>query len=190
MDTFKQYVEGEDMVQENWRGALAAGLIGASALAGLPTDAEAAQSRPRKVISANMETSDVDLQTIVQKIMQHEGLLPKQTPFRITNPSMRKWKTIHGFVIDNTTPKPKGRENFIFLKNAEDVPKAIEAQLRRYALKPKQYGLKSTPSLEDALRVFDQSGVNGKLAFLRNAIPNLNTNMPLNSFIKEDLEIA
>jgi hypothetical protein len=94
---------------------------------------------------------------------------------------MRKWKTIHGFKIDNTTPKPKGRENFIFLVNNDDVKKAIKKQLFNYANNPSRYGLTSSPSIKDALAIFDQSGLKGKLKFISNSLPNLNINNTLAS---------
>lgn len=128
------------------------------------------------------EQSQTNINTIVNLIIKHEGLLPKQTPFRITNPEMKKWTTIHGFKIDNTTPKPKGRENFIFLANAEDVPKAIKKQLMNYANKPSRYGLNHEPSLKEALSIFDQTGVQGKLKFLIEQLPTLDITKKLSSF--------
>jgi hypothetical protein len=127
-------------------------------------------------------TKTIGIDTIVKTIMQHEGLIPKQTPFRITNPTMRNWNKIHGFQIDKTSPKPKGRENFIFLANADDVPKAIKKQLLNYVNNPARYGLSSSPSLKDALKVFDQSGLKGKLNFLQKTLPELDLNKPLLDF--------
>jgi hypothetical protein len=126
-------------------------------------------------------SSQTKIDEIVNAIIQHEGLMPKQTPFRITNPSMKNWTTIHGFKIDRTTPKPKGRENFIYLVNASDVPKAIKKQLARYANNPARYNLSAKPSLKEALQVFDQTGVRGKLNFLQERFPSLNVNQTLSS---------
>ena len=126
--------------------------------------------------------ANFDLDTLVNKVLTHEGLLPKQTPFRITNPSMRKWNDIHGFAIDKG-PKPKGRENFIFLKNPEDVAKAVKKQLLNYVNHPAQFKLPANPTIGQALRKFDQSGCKGKIQFLKENIPNFNENMPLKSII-------
>jgi hypothetical protein len=123
--------------------------------------------------------NQTDIDDVVKIIMKHEGLLPKQTPFRITSPEMRKWNNIHGFKIDKITPKPSGRENFIFLSNPDDVPKAIKKQLSSYASNPYRYGLSSSPALKEALYVFDQSGAQNKINFILKNLPSLNLLQPL-----------
>jgi hypothetical protein len=145
----------------------------------IPTQINLFTESPKEESSVPKST---DIDVIVKTIMQHEGLIPKQTPFRITNPTMRNWNKIHGFPIDKTYPKPKGRENFIFLANANDVPKAIKKQLQNYVNNPSRYGLSSSPSLKDALKVFDQSGVKGKLNYMQKTLPELDVNKPLSDF--------
>ena len=129
-----------------------------------------------------LNISKTNIDDIVGIIMEHENLLPKQTPFRITHPSMKKWNNIHGFEVDKSYPRPKGREKFIFLKNPDDVPKAIKKQFIEYQKNPSNYGLPHQPSLRDALRVFDQTGVRGKINYILDRIPKININQPLAYF--------
>lgn len=124
-----------------------------------------------------------NLEDFVAAILQHEGLKPGQTPFRVTNPKMRQWNTIHGYAIDKTASVP-GRENFLFLKNPADVQPAVTAQLRRYATQPSRYGLQANPTVRQALGVFDQSGLKGKLNYLTQR--GYNVDAPLLNLFPED----
>ena len=124
-----------------------------------------------------------DFGVIVNHIIHHEGLIKGQTPFRYTNPTMRKWNTIHGFEIDKISPRPPDRINFIFLKNPSDVPKAVKKQFDNYANAPERYGLPANPTLKDALMVFDQTGVKGKIDYLKQQMPSLNIDTPLKLLI-------
>src|SRR3990167_5487441 len=110
----------------------------------------------------------------VSLILQHEGLVSGQTPFRITNQAMAKWNTIHGFPIAKTK-KPVGRENFFFLQDPRNVVPAVRRQLQNYVKNPKRYGLPKNPTVGQALGVFDQSGLKGKLAFLKQRCIDPNT---------------
>jgi len=115
-----------------------------------------------------IDTRKLEFQTILgQNVVAHEGLSPFQTPFRITSDKMREWNTIHGFSINKNVIPPKGRENFIYLQKQEDVLPAVIAQFKNYAVNPKKYGLPENPTIEDAIRTFDQTGAKGKLAFLK-----------------------
>lgn len=138
-----------------------------------------------------VQAKKISLDDIVDAIIKHEGLVKGQTPFRITNPSMKNWNTIHGLEIDKDTPKPVGRENFIFLKDASKVADAIKAQFKKYAKYPARYGFKGAPSLIDALAEFDQSGLSGKVAFILSRIPELNgradLDKPLTDYIESRL---
>ena len=129
------------------------------------------------------QTPQPQFDNIVDEIINHEGLIDKQTPFRITNPEMKKWTKIHGYEIDNTAKKPANRENFIFLKNSEDVPKAVKQQFIKYATTPNKYGLRNDVTLKDALNKFDQSGAKGKIEFLMKKFPNLDLNQPLKNML-------
>lgn len=100
-------------------------------------------------------------------IIQHEGLEPYQTPFKIVNDTMRQWNTIHGFPINKDIKPSKGREKFIYLQKQEDVLPSVISQLKNYATNPKKYGLPDNPTIEDAIRIFDQTGAKGKLEFLK-----------------------
>ena len=104
---------------------------------------------------------------LIPLIIRHEGLEPFQTPFRITFPEMRQWNTIHGYPINKEIVPSKGRENFIYLQNQEDLIPAVIKQFENYMNKPKNYGLPDKPTLEEAIRIFDQTGANGKLDFLK-----------------------
>lgn len=127
--------------------------------------------------------NSVQLSSLVNAMLQHEGLLPGQTPFRITSPKMRKWNSIYGFKIDKTPNAPSNRRNFIFLENPAEVPLAVQKLLQRYYTMPERYGLKKNPTLADALKKFDQTGYKGKVSYLQTQIPNLDVNRPLQEFI-------
>jgi hypothetical protein len=106
-------------------------------------------------------------ENFLQGVIQHEGLEPYQTPFRITSEAMRNWKTIHGYKINKEIVPSKGRENFIYLLNQEDLFPAVRQQFMNYATNPKKYGLPQNPTVEQAVKVFDQTGAQGKLNFLK-----------------------
>ena len=99
-------------------------------------------------------------------ILQHEGLAQGQTPFRITNPAMAKWSTVHGYKTSRA-PKPRGRENFLFLQNPMEVFPAVQRQFENYYRYPERYDLRMRPTVAQAVKVFDQSGSQGKLEYLR-----------------------
>src|SRR3990167_9077070 len=104
----------------------------------------------------------------VDLIIQHEGLEEYQTPFRITSPEMAQWKTIHGKKISVNAKKSKGREKFIYLENKEDIPVAVRRQFINYSKTPQKYGIKPVnPTIEEGVRVFDQTGAEGKIKFLK-----------------------
>lgn len=124
-----------------------------------------------------------EFNNIIQAILQHESLVPGQTPFRITNPNMKKWNKIHGFQIDKNPEAPMNRQNFIFLKNPNEVPIAVKKQFENYAYNPQKYGLPKNPTLEDALRLFDQTGAKGKMAFIKNKFPFIDFQTPLLSLL-------
>ena len=118
--------------------------------------------------------------------IQHEGLEPFQTPFKITSEAMRGWDTIHGFKIDKKIKPSKGRENFIYLENQENLKPAVRQQFINYATKPESFeGLKGKKNITvaDAVRVFDQTGAEGKLKFLQQK--GIDTNMLLNDLLGE-----
>ncbi len=125
----------------------------------------------------------ISLGTIVQNVLTHENLDSKQTPFRITNKKMRNWDTIYGFKIDKAFQPPANKKNFLYLKNQKDVVPAVTALFKKYNENPTKYNLPENPTLEQAIRMFDQSGANGKIAFLKKAIPGLDVTKKLKDFI-------
>ena len=135
-------------------------------------------------VKENINVAQPSIDEIVNLIIKHEGLLPKQTPFRITSPAMKNWDTILGFKVNKNAVKPKGRENFIFLVNQEDVAKAIKKQFSNYATTPSKYEFESPPTLKDALAKFDHTGVEGKIQFMFDNLSNLKPyiDSPLKSF--------
>lgn len=106
-----------------------------------------------------------DKKKFTSLIMQHEGLEPGQTPFRITDKSMKNWTSMFDDTIKTRlNPKAKkspGRENFLYTQKPEDVEPAVREQFRRYDKRKK--GI----SVEDAVRTFDQTGADGKLDYLK-----------------------
>jgi hypothetical protein len=119
---------------------------------------------------------------IVDLILKHENLAEGQTPFRITSPEMAKWNTVLGYKVSKKE-KPKGRENFIFLDDPSQVKAAVKEQLKRYYQIPVKYKLPSEPTIEQAVRVFDQSGAKGKLKLLQDA--GIDTKQPLRSHFEQ-----
>jgi len=117
----------------------------------------------------------------VGALLEHEDLVEKQTPFRYTSKAMRRQNTIHGFEIDKTSPRPKDRMNFIFLKNPEDVPKAVKRQLEKYMREPTRYNLSPKPTIEEALKKFDQDKPEGKMKYLKQQFPKVNFKASLSS---------
>lgn len=99
-------------------------------------------------------------------VVKHESLSPYQTPFRITNPCMKKWVSLFDdtlrIELDPNFKKPIGRENFLYLKNKEDLIPAIVEQFRRYAFRNPEI------TIGGAIRVFDQTGAEGKIKFIEN----------------------
>jgi hypothetical protein len=75
-------------------------------------------------------------------------------------------KHIHGYELDWTKTPSEGRENFLYLKNQEDLLPAVKQQFLNYMQKPQNYNLPKNPTISDAVRVFDQTGAQGKLGFL------------------------
>jgi hypothetical protein len=121
----------------------------------------------------------ISIDDLVPHILHHEGLIDRQTPFRYTSDAMREWNTIHGFPIDRSGNVPNNRRNFIFLQRQEHVPMAVRAQFANYSNRPHAYGLQGNPTVEQAIRVFDQTGADGKLRYLRDNLPNFNPDQPL-----------
>jgi hypothetical protein len=174
MKTFKQYTLGENKnIEEKFSDILAAGLIGGATMLSPLAQAEQPQDTKTQV------QPSVNLSDLIKLIVQHEGLVRGQTPFKITSPEIGKWTTIHGFKIDRNAKKPSDRKNFIFLKNPDEVPKAVEKQFVKYATNPSKYGLPSNVTLKGAISKFDQTGANDKIAFIKKQMPTLNVNQPL-----------
>lgn len=101
----------------------------------------------------------------INAILQHEGLVPLQTPFRITDPKMANWVSMFDDTIrtqlDPNAIKPKDRQNFLFLKNQADLIPAVAEQFRRYRERNPNW------RIIDAIRKFDQTGSKQKLNFLK-----------------------
>lgn len=125
------------------------------------------------------ELQNTQLADLAQHIIQHEGLLPNQTPFRITDPTMNKWVSMfdstNKIMLNPNIKKPKGRENFLYTMNPEDVHPAVMEQLRLYATRDPSI------TLEKAMKTFDQTGSKGKLKFLQ--AQGYDTKAPLTSFL-------
>lgn len=139
------------------------------------------------VQAEGMLNAPVDpLQQITQLVMKHEGLEPYQTPFRITDPSMKKWTSMFDDTLrvklNPNAVKGEGRQNFLYLQRQEDLVPAIAEQFRRYATNPKKYGLPTNPTVAEAIKKFDQTGAAGKIRFLESQ--GANTSVPLSNLFK------
>ena len=128
---------------------------------------------------------NIDIDVIIELIIEHEGLVPNQTPFRIVNDIMANWDHIFGYEIDKSIIKPKGRENFIFLKNLGDVFLSVRHQFYNYSINPGRYGLKEDCNIVEAIRLFDQSGANGKIVFLKSRISDFDENIELRKLFND-----
>ena len=60
------------------------------------------------------QNSNID--HIINTMLEHEDLIPGQTPFRITHRDMRHWKTVLGYPVNKNPKAPYGRKNFIFFR--------------------------------------------------------------------------
>lgn len=132
------------------------------------------------------KTPTPEFMKIVQWMLKHEGVTGNKTPTQITSPEMRNWTHLldkDGVPHTGYKIKKNPKSRFIHLENPEDVPKAMAEQFRRYLANPKAYiNLPSNPTLEQAIRVYDQTGANGKIKFLTDHIPGLNVNKKLKDF--------
>ena len=85
---------------------------------------------------------------------------------------MKQWSTIHGFEIDHLNPNYQERlknrvQNFIFLKNPNDVYPAVLAQINKYIANPSKYQLPKNPTIKDIIYKFDQSNPSGKIKYIQ-----------------------
>jgi len=133
--------------------------------------------------------ANISLDDIVKIMLQHENLAPKQTPFRITNETMKNWNTIQGFEIDKVNPSyqervKSRRQNFIFLKNPNDVYPAVVKQIKAYIANPAKYKLPQNFTIKDMIYKFDQSNASGKIDFIKKNMPNINLDAPMSSLVQ------
>jgi len=105
-----------------------------------------------------------------------EGLVPGQTPLRITNPEMRNWKTIQGVPVDKKAKIPSDRKNFFFVA-PNRVRDVIHRQFKRYFENPKKYNLSEESTIEDVIKKFDQERPINKINFLKDN--NIDTKMKI-----------
>jgi hypothetical protein len=104
---------------------------------------------------------------LINSILEHENLASGQTPFRITNPKMAKWTSMFDDTLrsplDPNAKKPKGRENFLYVPEGMEanVPGMVREQFRRYEAR------NPSITLEKAVKIFDQTGADSKLSFLK-----------------------
>ena len=176
---------GKEQSLEEKLGTLAAAILSGAML--LPSTVQAKNphhyKHHKQRSTMTQQTTPVNFNDVIKLITKHEGLEEGQTPFRIVNPTMKSWDTILGFKIDKDAQKEVNRQNFIYLENPSDVPKAIKKQFENYANNPRKYGLSSNVTLKDAIAKFDQTGANGKINYLLKNIPNLDINQPLKKLI-------
>ena len=95
-----------------------------------------------------------------------EGLLPGQTPIRITNDNMRNWKTIQGIPIAYPENMPKDRKNFFWVSPGMEK-EVIKRQWKSYFKNPKRFGLNENSTIEDIIKIFDQTNPKNKLKALK-----------------------
>lgn len=127
-----------------------------------------------------------------EAIKTHEGLSPRQTPYKATHPSMLGWESMYddsiGMELDPNAQKAPGTENFLYAKRQEDIIPGIIQQFRNYARRPKDFGLPEDPTVEQAVRIFDQTGADGKIKYL--AKKGIDVSMSLSELLNKLNEIA
>jgi hypothetical protein len=113
---------------------------------------------------SNENSQYYDINNLAKNILEHEGLTTgNKTPFRIdpNNKGMRDWRTLHGFPVYTV----KG-SNFFHAKNPDHIKNMIIEQLKNYVKQPQRYNLNQNPTIEEAMKVFDTTGTEGKLKYL------------------------
>ncbi len=111
-------------------------------------------------------TSTDILDELTDVTIKTEGLIPGQTPLRITNDTMRKWSTIQGISIDKKADIPPDRRNFFFVEPGQES-EVIKRQYKNYFKNPTKYGLDKDATVEDAVKKFDQENPQNKLNLLK-----------------------
>jgi hypothetical protein len=124
----------------------------------------------------------VKMNEFIDHLLIHEGLEPRQTPIRITFQHMRNWDHILGYDVYKGH-KPKDRQNFFYVKNPNDVKPVTTKAFMNYLKDPQRWKLPKNPTIGQAIRVFDQSGSDDKITYLKKSIPNFNENAPLKSLL-------
>ena len=110
----------------------------------------------------------VKRKALIDAVLQHEDLIPDQTPFRITkeNPGMAKWVSMFDKTmlsrLDPNYPKPWKRRNFLFVPKGEGhrVPGMVQEQFRLYHSRNPKW------TLGQAIAKFDHSGPDDKNKYL------------------------
>ena len=151
-----------------------------------PTQPEVKSATPAPAPKPSTKDSNrAELRTIdiiINIIMSHEGLEPKQTPVRITSRKMRNWDHVLGFDIDKNYQRDPARGNFFYLQDASKVDDLIKKIFRLYSIYPQKYGLPRKPTLKQCIHKFDQTGAKGKIAYLKKKLPTLNIDTPIENF--------
>lgn len=140
--------------------------------------------KTEKAESLKTKKSKVNIDQIIKAIIEHEGLVDKQLPMRITNPTMRKWDTYLGFkLMNDDSKKPANRKNFLFLEDASQVPQAIKKQIQRYNSDYQTFGFHKPPTLKDAIKKFDQDKPQAKMTYIKNKFPSVDFNKSLEEYL-------
>ena len=133
--------------------------------------------------AAEPDEPKFNLNQFIKNVLAHERLIPKQTPFRITNPAMKYWKHVLGFPIEHHSKVPARRKNFIFLKNPQDVFPAVKKLFEEYANNPIKYGLSEDATIRDAIQIFDQTNAENKIEYLTRTVPGFDADLPLKKIL-------
>ena len=156
---------------------------------------EGARNVPKEKVVDNRTAKDkmtderkaIWQETLSNNIMMHEGLEPLQLPFRITSPEMGKWSSMFDdevggkLKLNAKAIKAPGREKFLYVTKQEDVLRGISIQFKRYATHKnyEEWRLKhgGEPTIADAVKLFDQTGADGKLTYLQKSGIDTNTKL-------------
>lgn len=89
---------------------------------------------------------------------------------------MRQWNHIYGFEVDKNNPKTPHTKNFFYLKRSEDVVPAVKALFKKYVIKY------NDPTLEKAIRIFDQEHPDAKMSFILRNMPSVDMKAKLSTY--------
>lgn len=122
-----------------------------------------------RVLGGKKDQKDI-FDALTEVTIDTEGLMPGQTPIRITNDTMRGWETIQGIPVQYPEVVPEDLKNF-FWTAPNQVPEVVKRQYQSYTDpgKWRQFNLTEESTVEDMIRTFDQQNPEEKIKRMKEA---------------------